>query len=375
MKEVQDIIKAFDKAVISGKNAALATVVHVEGSSYRRPGARMLVTDDGMITGAVSGGCLEGDALRKALFAITAKQNKLVTYDTTDEDDAKLGVQLGCNGIVHILFEPIRINEKDNPIELLKKALIVRKNAVIITSFSLDNKSQTGTCFFTVENEQAVTTNSFKNFDENLQQQLLTDVKLAFDKKLSLIKTYPAAAQDQNIFIQFLSPPIALIIVGAGNDVLPVVTIAQILGWDITIIDGRNTHANNQRFPSVKNIFVSKAETILENLFIDKWTVAILMTHNYNYDIAVLKQFYNKGMVYLGVLGPKLKMQRMYSDLRKEGINISDAEQKNIYAPIGLDIGAETAEEIALSAVTEIKAILMGKNADPLRNKNLPIHL
>ena len=136
MKEVQDIIKAFDKAVISGKNAALATVVHVEGSSYRRPGARMLVTDDGMITGAVSGGCLEGDALRKALFAITAKQNKLVTYDTTDEDDAKLGVQLGCNGIVHILFEPIRINEKDNPIELLKKALIVRKNAVIITSFS-----------------------------------------------------------------------------------------------------------------------------------------------------------------------------------------------------------------------------------------------
>src|ERR1700712_720255 len=99
MKEIKDIVRAFDKAVIENKACALATVVHVQGSSYRRPGARMLVTDDGQLTGAISGGCLEGDALRKALLAISEGHNKLVTYDTTDEDDAKFGVQLGCNGI------------------------------------------------------------------------------------------------------------------------------------------------------------------------------------------------------------------------------------------------------------------------------------
>src|SRR5215467_9141578 len=98
MKEIKDIIQAYDLALQKGLRAALATVVKVEGSSYRRPGARMLVTEDGEITGAISGGCLEGDALRKAQFAMFEQKNKLELYDTTDEEDHKLGVQLGCNG-------------------------------------------------------------------------------------------------------------------------------------------------------------------------------------------------------------------------------------------------------------------------------------
>src|ERR1700709_2913460 len=118
MKEIRDITIAFEKATLAGKKCALATVVQVIGSSYRRPGARMLVTDDGQLTGAISGGCLEGDALRKAMLAINEQKNKIVTYDTTDEDDAKFGVQLGCNGIVHILFEPIIETDADNPIRL-----------------------------------------------------------------------------------------------------------------------------------------------------------------------------------------------------------------------------------------------------------------
>src|SRR6195952_135274 len=108
MKEICDIIASYENAVRNGKSTALATVVQIEGSSYRRPGARMLVTEDGELTGAISGGCLEGDALRKAMLAISEQKNKLVTYDTTDEEDAKLGIQLGCNGIVYILFEPIK---------------------------------------------------------------------------------------------------------------------------------------------------------------------------------------------------------------------------------------------------------------------------
>src|SRR5215218_1249393 len=122
MKELRDIVKAFDAATKAGKRTALATVVHVEGSSYRRPGARMLVTDDGILTGAISGGCLEGDALRKALLVIEKGENKLVTYDTSDEDDIQFGVQLGCNGIVHILFEPIHNAKAFHPLRLLQLA-------------------------------------------------------------------------------------------------------------------------------------------------------------------------------------------------------------------------------------------------------------
>ena len=139
MKETREIIAAYCKAVEYGKQTALATVVHVEGSSYRRPGARMLVTEDGQLTGAISGGCLEGDALKKALLAISQQKNKLVTYNTLDEDDHSIGVQLGCNGIVYILFEPISPDRENNPIALLKKALIQTKPSVLVTLFSLDD--------------------------------------------------------------------------------------------------------------------------------------------------------------------------------------------------------------------------------------------
>src|SRR3954466_1769982 len=120
MKEIKDILQSFEEARTSGKRTALATVVHVQGSSYRRPGARMLITQDGQLTGAISGGCLEGDALRKALLVMAQQQPMLVTYDTTDEDDAKLGVGLGCEGIIHIVIEPIRPGLPDNPVQLLK---------------------------------------------------------------------------------------------------------------------------------------------------------------------------------------------------------------------------------------------------------------
>src|SRR6187401_1719791 len=132
MKEIRAILKSFEKAEKKGKKTALATVVHVEGSSYRRPGARMLITDEGQLTGAISGGCLEGDALRKALLVMSQQRSMLVTYDTMDEDDAKLGIGLGCNGIIQVLIEPINPDEPNNPIELLKAVAARRQKAVLI---------------------------------------------------------------------------------------------------------------------------------------------------------------------------------------------------------------------------------------------------
>src|SRR6476661_5452400 len=135
MKELHDIVQAYDKAIQQNKQTVLATVVKVDGSSYRRPGARMLVTEEGEITGAISGGCLEGDALRKAQFAMYQQQNKLQIYDTSDDEENKLGLQLGCNGIVYILFEPIKQDDENNPVNLLKKVAEQRKDAIITTAF------------------------------------------------------------------------------------------------------------------------------------------------------------------------------------------------------------------------------------------------
>src|SRR6195952_634949 len=133
MKEIIDIVAAYENALKAQKKTALATVVLVEGSAYRRAGARMLITEDGQLTGAISGGCLEGDALRKARMVIQQQEPLLVTYDTMDDDDAKFGVGLGCNGIIHILIEPVFPDKEQNPVHLFKLFLSRREPVVLVT--------------------------------------------------------------------------------------------------------------------------------------------------------------------------------------------------------------------------------------------------
>lgn len=368
-KEIRDIISAFKEAMQQGRQTALATVVHVEGSSYRRPGARMLVEDNGRMTGAISGGCLEGDALRKALLAINQNQNKLVTYNTLDEDDATVGVQLGCNGIVHILFEPINTDNANNPIALLENCLQQRKNSVVVTLFSLENYygHQPGTCFF--YNSETIKQNISNG---SLQQELESDAAIVLDMKSSLLKQY--THQKLTGFVELIEPLVSLIIVGAGNDVFPLVDMAAVLGWQTTIIDGRSTHANRQRFPTVHHLIVGKPEDAIKQITLDERTVFVLMTHNYNYDLAMLGWLLQENCIYIGILGPKKKLHRMLSELEEKGRVISQEQKMMLYGPTGLDIGAEAAEEIALSVLSEIKAVLAKRGGTSLRDRQDTIH-
>lgn len=369
MKEIDDIIKAYERALAQKTKAALATVVHVEGSSYRRPGARMLVTETGELTGAISGGCLEGDALRKALLAIHESRNKLVTYDTNNEDDARFGVQLGCNGVIHILFEPINPKARHNPITLLKKATTERRYSVIITLFSLLNRqSQPGTSCL-LNHKEFIVNDSIQN--KNLPPDLRNDAQMALTTQLSLVKDY---RPDLIGFVEVIEPKIALVILGAGNDVIPLTQMAQILGWSTTLIDGRHTHANRQRFPNVHEICVIKPESLLDEVITDSRTAFVLMTHNYNYDLEVLRQLATVNCAYIGILGPKKKFFRMIDDLAEKGMELPEDMCENIYSPVGLDLGAETAEEIALSVAAEIKAVFSCRKPAFLREKEESIH-
>jgi xanthine dehydrogenase accessory factor len=361
MKELNDIIQAYDKAVLQNRQTALATVVKVEGSSYRRPGARMLVTEDGEITGAISGGCLEGDALRKAQLAIFEKKNKLAVYDTTDEEDNKLGVQLGCNGIVYILFEPIQQDDENNPVHLLKKIAAQRKDAVIITVFSQDARSiQIGTCCL-VNNDAIISIDDV---------QIVREAKAVLEQKNSVVKDH----EERSVLYQFVAPAIKLVIVGAGNDAQPLVEMAFLLGWNIIIADGRPSHATPQRFGKATKICIVKPGDLLPVVQTDEQTAVVLMTHNYNYDLAVFEQFLRTGCKYIGLLGPKKKLNRMIGELHEKGANIDETKMHPVYGPVGLDIGAETSEEIALSVIAEIKAVFAGRQGSSLREKTTEIH-
>jgi xanthine/CO dehydrogenase XdhC/CoxF family maturation factor len=372
MKEIREIINAYNKARINEKRLALATLVHLNGSSYRRPGARMIVDEEGQLTGAISGGCLEGDALRKAVFCIHTQVPKLVVYDTSDEEDATIGIQLGCSGIIQVLFEPIDENDPLNPIELLKRAIHKRQNTVLVTLYASQIKKgdTVGTSILLEDSGEFHNNSSFQFIPETLMQ----DIKDTLMVKKSSFKSYQQNDNTFNAFLSFISPPISLVIVGAGNDAIPLQSIAETLGWEVIIVDGRHTYAKIERFSSACQIIVSKPEKVLEQIPIDEKTVFVLMTHNYNYDYAILKALLGKNVPYIGALGPKKKLDNMITDLKAENIFLNEKQKNILYGPVGLELGAETPAEIALSITAEIMSVMNNKKGGSLRNLLTEIH-
>ncbi len=367
-KEISDILTAYENVRREGRKAALATVVHVEGSSYRRPGARMLVEDTGQMTGAISGGCLEGDALRKALQAISLQENKLVTYNTLDDDDLEFGVQLGCNGIVHILFEPI-LPGLGSPIDLLEMFSREKREGVLVTLFSLTDYhgTQPGTCYY--YNGAKLSGNGRNPGLE--EAGIIPDAGSVLSGRASAIRNLDGRL---TAFFEYLPLRVSLVVAGAGNDAFPLVNMAAALGWQTTVVDGRSTHANLRRFPQVHQVLVARPEDVPARLEVTEKTVFVMMTHNYHYDLELLKSLLPLDCPYIGILGPRKRLQRLFIDLEEQGTDITKDQRSRIFGPTGLDIGAETAEEIALSVLGEIKAVLEHRPGTFLRERTLPIH-
>lgn len=372
MKEKRDIINSYDLLLQNGKRSALATVVHVEGSSYRRPGARMLISEDGHLTGAISGGCLEGDAMRKALLVINAQVPALVTYDTMDEDDAIIGIGLGCNGIIQILIEPIDPKYHINPVEIIKSIYQKRQNTVMATFFSWKDKKRidVGTMFF-IDQDGNIHGYLPQLFDSESIQSHAAEV---IQNKQNVWIDVARDGEEMTAFLEFIPPPMTLVIAGAGNDVIPLADMADILGWKTIIVDGRANYARKDRFSKSCDVLLAKPDEVLKSVEMDDYTFFALMTHNYNYDKALIHELCVHGARYIAMLGPKKKLERMLSEFEDEGRPVTEDAKLTIYSPAGLDIGAETSEEIALSIASEMKSVMSNKSNYHLRNKQETIH-
>jgi xanthine dehydrogenase accessory factor len=212
-------------------------------------------------------------------------------------------------------------------------------------------------------------TESFCNEDELMS--FIDQSKSLLRQKVSVIK------EDKNgsVLYQFIPPSIQLIIVGAGNDAQPLAEIAALLGWDVVVVDGRPVYATKSRFPKASKITLTKPTEILVTVDIDGQTAAVLMTHNYNYDLAALEQVLKTNCKYIGILGPKKRLDRMFNDLSDRDVTVGGEKIKGIYAPVGLDIGAETSEEIALAVASEIKAVFSRRDGLSLRERTTEIHI
>ncbi|MEO0841056.1 MAG: XdhC family protein [Cyanobacteria bacterium J06643_5] len=366
MKELKNIISAIDNSEKNKKTYSIATLVKVSGSTYRSPGARMLMTADGNTIGAISGGCLESDVFEKSQAVIKSKNPIVIKYDTTSEEDMIWGLGLGCQGIAYVLIEPLDKN-KLQEITFIKKCLSTRTYGAIATVISVEGESeiQLGQRLL-LGNDNII--NNLTN--DSLLTEVLSDTKAALRDNQSILKEYSLETGKIEVFIEVIQPPLSLIIFGAGYDVLPLVNFSKQLGWDVNIVDNRSREASKKRFAQADKILLSAPDEILENIEITERTVAVVMSHNYLDDLEMLKLLVPSKLKYLGILGPKKRTNRILEELQAEGIT-PDA---NIHSPVGLDIGADNAEEIALSIVSEIQAVTSQRKAGFLRNRNAPIH-
>lgn len=365
MKEIVRIVEVFEQIDFTKRKAALATVVWVEGSSYRRPGARMLITDDGRWEGAISGGCLEGDALRKARQVMLDGSPIVVTYDTMDDGANSFGVGLGCNGIIDILIEPIEPNDDQNPIALLKEFTQKRDVRVLATVINSDEASNLKPGNRFVLTDEAANT---------VPNWLVSDMRQVFSSGKPLTQSYTVANGYADIFLERIDPGIELVIFGAGYDVIPVAKLARDLGWQVTVTDDCIAHLAPKRFPVATCVLHADREAVLDQIVITNRTAAVLMSHNFYFDKAVLQALLATDVPYIGMLGPRKRFDKMQAEFEKDGYRFSETALNRVHAPIGLDMGAETPDEIALSIMAEIKAFFTKGTGGFLKDKDGPIH-
>ncbi|HJW30794.1 MAG TPA: XdhC family protein, partial [Saprospiraceae bacterium] len=364
MKDFKSISAAFKKIDFSQRKAALATVVKVRGSSYRSPGARMLISDDGHWVGSISGGCLEGDALRKARKVMMDQMPMMVTYDTREKSNQNLGIGLGCNGVIDVLIEPIDPSSDSNPIQIIDRLTGHEEPIALATVFSGSAVGQK----IALKGNQVITQSVE---DKKLSQNILIDLEHTIQSGKSEAKSYGDGIE---VFLEVIQPTISLLIFGGGFDARPVSEMAKTLGWNVSITDECVAHIAPVFFPNADQLTLCQRNFIDREFHITAYTACVLMSHNYEYDRDVLKKIIGTPTPYIGILGPRKRFDKMLDELSNEGIHFKIEDHQRIHSPIGLDIGAETPQEIALSIIGEINGKFSGRSGSFLKDRTGPIH-
>jgi xanthine/CO dehydrogenase XdhC/CoxF family maturation factor len=350
---------------------ALATLVKASGSTYRRPGARMLVLRNGEPSGSVSAGCLERDVVEKARAASQKGESILLTYDTSAEEDIVFGAGLGCKGVVHVLVEPLRPGSAADDFLRFAGGLFQRR------------QSGAAATVFEVRGHLPVRVGDRLMLDTGghvagriEEQSLNTKMLAAATEALSANRTrtmeFELPGGAAQVLVEAIDAPAPLVIFGAGHDAGPLSRLAKEVGFHVTVADVRPAYAQVARFPEADAVVVVRPEEIA-TLGLDHRTAAVIMSHNYLTDCAFLKAALPLKLRYLGLMGPRARALQMLQELRSAGLETDDLLGR-IHSPVGLDIGAENPEQIALAILAEIQAVITGRPGGSLRGKKGSIH-
>lgn len=336
--EFKKILAAYQNAQQAGLKSVLATVVALEGSSYRKPGVQMLLTENGQMIGAVSGGCVEKEVLFQATSVFKTGDAKMMTYDGR--------YRLGCEGILFILIETFN---PDNTMFQAFENCLEQRN-----SFTLQS-------YYSKEAGNHKDMGSFIEFNDG--------EKYSFNKEISKIINN----SQLRLFIQTLQPSLSLILIGAEHDAVQVTHAASFLGWNVTIVAGTSEAKTIQDFPGAKEIMCQDPE-FLTVKDINQETVILLMTHSYVKDLSYLLALKDTSPAYIGLLGPAKRRDQLLNEFIERYPEVEESFLELIHGPAGLDLGAETPQEIAISICAEILTVIRQKNPKSLRDKKGSIH-
>lgn len=359
MSELTDVLSAITALHERGERMALATIVSVRGSTYRRPGARLLVPEHGAPIGNVSGGCLEGDVERIGREVMAAGTPRFEMFDLTADGDEVWGYGLGCNGAMELFIEPAE--HAIASASALRTAIEDERACCLVTVLASSAEgSQPGARL--LRHADGSTEGGLGSPQADAAAADLAD------RALQVGRSSVEVLDDLRLFVEVLEPPPRLLVCGAGHDAVPLVRYASNLGWRVTVADVRRPFLNQERFPEAVGFLDVDPIHAAEAFGPDRRTYALLMTHNYLRDADYLRSLLDAELAYLGALGPRKRTLQLLRELdRVEAID-------RIHAPAGLDIGGEGPDEVAWAIVAEMLAVRRGRSGGFLRERRSPIH-
>lgn len=374
MKELTRILDEARRLRDRGASYALATVVRIDGSAYRRPGARMLVRTDGTFFGTISGGCLEGEVVRRSEHVLATGAPELTVFEV-DEDDPFLGFGAGCGGTVYVLLEAVRPgDDASDALTLVEACFKSRTPGVLATVFGADDPALLGRHLLFHDTGTASPASApLRAALHESAQDVLTTHRTQIVQYGGVHE--PGVEGLTDVLFEFVQPPIHLWVFGDGPDAGPVATLGRDVGWHVTLIGRKPEGTLAIHFPDAsRHLFLMHPGEALDHLTPDARTAAVVMNHNLVRDQALLATLLPAGLPYVGALGPRRRTDRMLEAARAEGARWTAEDEGRLHAPIGLDLGSETPEEIALAIVAEVQAALAGRSGTMLRGHDGPIH-
>jgi len=369
MSQLLQVVAALTRASQQHEVSVLATVVRTEGSTYRRLGARLVAFPDGSQVGGVSAGCIESDVLLRAERVRDTGAVELATYNTSSPEDLIWGSGTACGGMSQLLLEPLDSAQAAAKATWLRDVAELRRRNVLATVI------RTSAGVPLEPGDQAVLPHAgarligFEALPARFRLNVEATARRRLEAQSSSAVSHAWADQELDLAYEVRSPRLHLCVCGVGPDAVPLVTIARLMGWRVTLIDHRPAMLSSPHWAEVGRILLrspADAAGAIERADPD---AAVVISHNYQRDLVHLGALLAAGIVYVGVLGPRRRTRQMLDELKA-----SEADAAGLYAPVGLDIGAETPEEIALAIVAEVQAVSAGRPGAPLRERPGPIH-